>query len=100
MVPSGASFFLWFVFKYSPTFERINNALSEIAVSFFQNGGKIVSGVSLHLSSNSNSKGPITKTYLYNFDPLIPHFYIVKLGFTRIHYFSYFCLKRQIVGIR
>ena len=24
----------------------------------------------------------ITKTCLYNFDPLIPHFYIVKLGFT------------------
>ena len=23
----------------------------------------------------------ITKTYLYNFDPLKPHFYIVKLGF-------------------
>ena len=26
----------------------------------------------------------ITKTYLYNFDPLKPHFYIVKLGFTGI----------------
>ena len=25
---------------------------------------------------------PITKTYLYNFDPLKPHFYTVKLGFT------------------
>ena len=24
----------------------------------------------------------ITKTYLYKFDPLKPHFYIVKLGFT------------------
>ena len=24
----------------------------------------------------------ITKTYLYNFDPLKSHFYIVKLGFT------------------
>ena len=29
--------------------------------------------------------GPITKTYLYNFDPLKPHFYIVKLGFTRVY---------------
>ena len=27
---------------------------------------------------------PITKTYLYNFDPLKPHFYIVKLGFTGV----------------
>ena len=27
----------------------------------------------------------ITKTYLYNFDPLKPHFYIVKLGFTGVN---------------
>ena len=27
----------------------------------------------------------IMKTYLYNFDPLKPHFYIVKLGFTGVH---------------
>ena len=27
----------------------------------------------------------ITKTYLYNFDPLKPHFYIVKLGFTGLY---------------
>ena len=27
----------------------------------------------------------ITKTYLYNFDPLKPHFYIVKLGFTAVY---------------
>ena len=27
----------------------------------------------------------ITKTYLYSFDPLKPHFYIVKLGFTGIY---------------
>ena len=26
----------------------------------------------------------ITKTYLYNVDPLNPHFYIVKLGFTGV----------------
>ena len=26
----------------------------------------------------------ITKTYLYNFDPLKLHFYIVKLGFTGV----------------
>ena len=36
----------------------------------------------------------ITKTYLYNFDPLNPHFYTVKWGVYRgIHYFSYFCPK-------
>ena len=27
----------------------------------------------------------IAKTYLYNFDPLRPHFYIVKLGFTGVY---------------
>ena len=29
-------------------------------------------------------KNVITKTCLYNFDPLKPHFYIVKLGFTGV----------------
>ena len=28
----------------------------------------------------------ITKTRLYNFDPLKPHFYIVKLGFTGVYF--------------
>ena len=28
---------------------------------------------------------PITKTHLYNFDPVKPHFYIVKLGFTGVY---------------
>ena len=27
----------------------------------------------------------ITKTCLYNFDPLKPHFYIAKLGFTGVY---------------
>ena len=37
--------------------------------------------------SNSNRVDPdhITKTYLYNFDPLKPHFYIEKLGFTGVY---------------
>ena len=38
----------------------------------------------------------ITKTYLYNFDPLKPHFYIVKLGFTGVHYFAYFCKNHRL----
>ena len=29
----------------------------------------------------------VTKTRLYNFDPLKPHFYIVKLGFTGVYIF-------------
>ena len=43
----------------------------------------------------------ITKTRLYNFDLLKPHFYIVKTGVYRgIYYFSYFCSKIKIVGTR
>ena len=36
---------------------------------------------------------PITKTYLYNFDPRKPHFYIVKLGFTGVYITFLFLLK-------
>ena len=31
------------------------------------------------------SYSSITKTYLYNFDPLKPHLYIVKLGFIGVY---------------
>ena len=38
---------------------------------------------------------PITKTYLYNFDPLKPLVYIVKLHgvYRGLHYYFYFCSK-------
>ena len=36
---------------------------------------------------------PITKTYQYNFDPLKPHFCIVKLGFTGVHIIFLFMRK-------
>ena len=36
------------------------------------------------VNNRATIKG-ITKTYLYNFDPLKPHFYIVKLGFTGVY---------------
>ena len=35
----------------------------------------------------------ITKTRLYSFDPLKPHFYIVKLGLQRYTLFFLFLLK-------
>ena len=41
-----------------------------------------------HMPRDTFSHGAahiITKTYLYNFDPLKPHFYTVKLGFTRVY---------------
>ena len=40
----------------------------------------------------------ITKTYLYNFDPLKPHFYIVKLGFTGVIIIFLFLLKNIDYG--
>ena len=37
--------------------------------------------------------GAIKKTCLYNFDPLKPHLYIVKLGFTGVY--SIFLISAQ-----
>ena len=37
----------------------------------------------------------ITKTCLYNFDPLKPHFYTVKLGFIGIYIIFLFRLKKK-----
>ena len=42
---------------------------------------------------NKTNKQIITKTYLYNFDPHKPHFYIVKLGFTGV--FIVFLISAQ-----
>ena len=36
-------------------------------------------------SAHVYARGRITRTYLYYFDPLKPHFYIVKLGFTGVY---------------
>ena len=40
----------------------------------------------------------ITKTRLYNFDPLKPHFCIVKLGFTGVYSIFLFLLKNIDCG--
>ena len=40
----------------------------------------------------------ITKTCLYNFDPLKPHFYIVNGVYRGKHYFCYFCSKNIDCG--
>ena len=42
----------------------------------------------------------ITKTYLYNFDPLEPQFYIVKLAFTGVCINFLFPLKNIDWGTR
>ena len=40
------------------------------------------------------------KTCPCNEDPLTSHSYIVKVGFTGVYSFSYFCSKTYIVGTR
>ena len=37
------------------------------------------------LTQQKKKRVCITKTYLYNFDPIKPQFYIVKLGFARLY---------------
>ena len=39
----------------------------------------------------------ITKTYLYNFDHLQPHFYIVKLGFTGVYIIFLISAQKHIL---
>ena len=48
--------------------------------------------------NNDKSYSHITKTCLYNVDPLKPHFYIVKLGFTGYTLFFLFLLKNIDCG--
>ena len=59
--------------------QSFNDTLTNDIVSFEQLGPGTEETVKL-LKSHAT-----TKTYLYNFDPLKPHFYIVKLGFTRVY---------------
>ena len=47
--------------------------------------------------ANRKSKICITKTGLYSFDPLKPHFYTVKLGFTWVYInFLIFAQKHRL----
>ena len=48
-----------------------------------------------HIPSKAPDKGFITKTCLYNFDPLKPHFYIVKLGFTGVYIIFFISAKKH-----
>ena len=48
-------------------------------------------------STEHDSFPAITKTYLYNVDPLKPHFYIVKLGFTEVYITAF--ISAQKIGL-
>ena len=47
--------------------------------------GSQIKYVMVSLGNKEHSITNITKTCLYNFDPLKPHFYIAKLGFTGVY---------------
>ena len=53
-----------------------------------------------HPVLQDNTHCIIMKTYLYNFDPLKPHFYIVKLGFTGVYIILFISARKQSVGTR
>ena len=52
----------------------------------------------IYTSQSEFSKDNIMLTCPCNVYPLTPHFYIVKLGFSEVFIFSYFCSKTKIVG--
>ena len=80
-----------------PWFQRCSRQRSSTVFSFFSFLSDIISCESSNLITCSASytlkslalwrlnHQVITKTCLYNFDPLKPHFYIVKLGFTGVY---------------
>ena len=69
---------------FEQKYEKYQNVLSEK----FHCGGKI-----LNIFEQAWFRNDLCKC-LYNFDPLKPHFYIVKLDFTGVYItFSYFCSK-------
>ena len=60
-----------------------NPRLPEIASVLFKDGDKVIH---LYRIWTEDLYGPCqAKTYLYTFDPIKPHFYVVKLGFTRVY---------------
>ena len=62
---------------------RYSNCLTNVGFYYIRNHGHLLTEKITHPPCNLRPKPlvHITKTCLYNFDPLNPHFYIVKLGF-------------------
>ena len=75
-------------------------------ISWYHRSTREASSVSrwyqlIHENWTTPDQVTITKTHLYNFDPLKPHFYIVKLGFTGVHvYIIFFLFLLKITDCR
>ena len=72
-----------YIFDYGDedTEEVTGKQLSELYVDMTMYGN----GRHVYTEGMSRNFFIITKTRLYKFDPLKPHFYIEKLGFTRVY---------------
>ena len=66
-----------------------------LTTSLVLNNWALVIPITMQLDLGRLSDYSITKTYLYNFDPLKPHFYIVKLGFTGVYNIILFLVKKH-----
>ena len=73
--------------QFHLTFKTLNNArLRPLLINLPTHYLKLKVLRNVHVKTCSMSTCIfITKTYLYNFDPHKPHFYIVKLGFTGVY---------------
>ena len=77
-------------FKIDSTSRRCDNFVSTLCAYWDDSDGTGLITKSMHTVD-------ITKTSLYNFDPLKPHFYIVKLGFTGVYaIFLIFAQKHRL----
>ena len=78
-----------------------NNQLWTIFLSLNHSFLEDISRYCSEVIENAIKRQTITKTCLYNFDPLKRHFYIVKLGFTGVYiFFSYFARKHRLWVVR
>ena len=82
----------WAFAEYSlPAWRKFVSWLVKIQIWLHKSAGWSESLLGAHIRRyvfcrcGSTNEVDITKTYLYNFDPLKPHFYIVKLGFAGVY---------------
>ena len=62
-----------------------NNNKNNKRKHFYLSAAAAIGALKVDIAATCDITLPITKTYLYNIDPLKPHFYIVKLGFIGVY---------------
>ena len=68
-----------------PHFFTVNQGFTGVYIILFISAQKPRLWYSLEPPRRGKKVAYITKTCLYNFDPLRPHFYKLKLGFTEVY---------------